>query len=348
MRKNSESLRNKFYCGDALKLSKRHIQDGQIDLIITDPPYGISGQTLDTHYHRDESMVVGDYVEWQAKEYAEKTNAWIEEAERILRPGGSIYVVSGYTHLSKVLTALSRTGLEEINHVIWKYQFGPSTTKKFVSSHCHVLYYWKPGGERTWNQFSRFGQTEKTDCGRSKQYKDLEDVWLINRENKPGQSKNKNELPVQLVAKMIQYSSNEKDLICDFFLGGFTTAKVAKGLGRYSCGFEISDQSFIHGLGKWKDTVEGYLSSGEADCEIPFGKNDRPRNQGKPISEQEREQIIAAFVQGKVRKKSKKQIMEEVMSKHGRGLQAIEKILKSAGGWSSLIEIHGENQAVSQ
>ena len=40
---------------------------------------------------------------------------------------------------------------------------------------------------------------------------------MINREYKPNQIKNKNELPTQLLIKMMQYSSNENDLICDFF-----------------------------------------------------------------------------------------------------------------------------------
>jgi glutamate synthase domain-containing protein 2 len=37
---------------------REHVKDGSVDLIFTDPPYGIDGDSLDIHYHRDESKVV--------------------------------------------------------------------------------------------------------------------------------------------------------------------------------------------------------------------------------------------------------------------------------------------------
>lgn len=43
---------------------------------------------------------------------------------------------------------------------------------------------------------------------------------------------------------MILYSSNPDDLVCDFFLGSFSTAKVALSLGRQACGFEINKNAF--------------------------------------------------------------------------------------------------------
>ena len=97
------------------------------------------------------------------------------------------------------------------------------------------------GRPRTFNLESRFGLIEKTDDERSLNNTDREDVWIINREYKPGQVKNKNELPYKLLTKMIQDSSNEGDLVGDFFLGGFSTARVAIGLNRRAIGFEISN-----------------------------------------------------------------------------------------------------------
>ncbi|MBU4334566.1 MAG: DNA-directed RNA polymerase subunit beta, partial [Candidatus Omnitrophica bacterium] len=75
-------------------------------------------------------------------------------------------------------------------------------------------------------------------------YQDREDVWIINREYKPGKIKNKNELPKALLRKMILYSSNPDDIVCDFFLGSFSTAKVSICLGRRACGFELSKIAF--------------------------------------------------------------------------------------------------------
>ena len=328
-----EQLRNKFFHKDSLKCSNEIIKNDQIDLIITDPPFAINARSLDKHYHRDESHVIDGYVEWSADSYFAKTRCWVREAERILRPGGSIYVVSGYTHLREILNALDESSLKERNHLIWKFQFGVSATKKFVTSHYHVLYYTKPGGEVTWNQYCRYGQLDKTDTGASRQYQDLEDVWTINKEYKPGKKKNKNELPTQLLAKMIQYSSNPDDLILDFFLGGFSTAIVAKGLNRDSCGFEISEDAYQHGVEVFQETEAGCLLNPPL---VPIGVNDKPLNQGKPISDVERSEILKAFADGKKFGARKKEVMEEVMGNYQRGYWSIEKILKEAGGWTNL------------
>ena len=239
-----------FYNEDCIKGAKKHLKDNSIDLIICDPPFGIDGNKLDRHYNRDESNVLEGYVEVSENEYPDFSMKWIAEAERVLRPGGSIYIVSGYSNLRHILNGLAITNLKEINHIIWKYNFGVYTLKKYVSSHYHILYYTKKGGNITFNKNAFFADYEKTTNGRSLNYLDREDVWIINREYKPGQIKNKNELPKLLLIKMILYSSNIGDLVCDFFLGGFSTAKVAIGLGRNACGFEINKNAFDYQNGE--------------------------------------------------------------------------------------------------
>ncbi|WP_342772109.1 DNA methyltransferase [Methanoculleus sp. UBA374] len=167
---------NIFYNGDCIVGAREHIPNDTVDLIITDPPYGINGDRLHRHYNRDEGFVVGGYVEVPAVEYGEILWNWIQEAERILRPGGSIYIVSGYTNLYQVLHALRETGLREVNHIIWKYNFGIYTSRKYVSSHYHILFYEKPGGERTFNLESRYGTGEKSPRNGSLNYRDRGEV----------------------------------------------------------------------------------------------------------------------------------------------------------------------------
>lgn len=229
---------------DCVKGALRHLADESVDLIITDPPYGIEGDRLHRHYNRDERFVIDGYVEIEARRYNAFSHAWIAQAQRVLRPGGQLYIVSGYTNLYDVLDALRATSLVEINHLIWKYNFGVYTSTKFVSSHYHVLYYAKPGGARTFNLQARFPLDASAENGGSANYRDREDVWVINREYKPGQKKNKNELPSALLEKMIAYSSNEGDLVCDFFMGGGSTGIVAIGMNRRFTGFEISKKAF--------------------------------------------------------------------------------------------------------
>lgn len=314
-----------FYNCNCISGAREYIGNESVDLIITDPPYGIEGDTLHKHYNRDEDFVIEGYVEIPTKEYGDFSIQWIKEAERILKPGGSIYIVSGYSNLIHILNALKNTSLKEINHIIWKYNFGVYTSRKFVSSHYHILYYEKPGKSRKFNLECRFGTNEKNAENGSLNYQDREDVWIINREYKPGQIKNKNELPLALLSKMIQYSSNEGDLICDLFLGGFSTAKVAIGLNRKAIGFEISNLMFDAKIEEVKSLTPGYLiNTLRAPVVTPT------RNRGKGWTSEEIDKLLKRYNEIKDCNKPEKEISTILQEEFGRGYWSIEKILKNS------------------
>ena len=324
--KSEEINGNIFYNGDCVTGAREHIPDNSVDLIITDPPYGINGDQLHQHYNRDEEFVVEGYIEVPASEYGEFSLNWVKETERILRPGGSIYIVSGYTNLYHILAALRETGLREVNHIIWKYNFGVYTSRKYVSSHYHILFYEKPGGERTFDLESRFGVKEKDLDNRSLNYQDREDVWIINREYKPGQVKNKNELPADLLVKMMQYSSNEGDLVCDMFLGGFSTARVAIGLNRRATGFEISQTAFEVKTRELQDVRHGYLLPSLRTPDV-----EERKNQGKSWTDADIKTLTDRFTRLAESGKTKQSIIETLEEELGRGRWAIEKMLKKQG-----------------
>lgn len=317
---------NIYFNGDCIAGAREYVPSNSVDLIITDPPYGINGDQLHKHYNRNEEFVVEGYVEVPASEYGEFSLNWIKEAERILKPGGSIYIVSGYTNLYHILHALRQTKLEEINHIIWKYNFGVYTSRKYVSSHYHILFYQKPGGERTFNLESRFGVKEKDSTDGSLNYQDREDVWIINREYKPGQVKNKNELPTELLIKMMQYSSNEGDLVCDLFLGGFSTAKVAVGLNRRATGFEISPSMFDTKIEEMRSIEPGFLLSTLRCPEI-----EELANQGKSWTTEDINTLVLRFNQLTESGKTKKETIKLLEKELGRGRWSIEKMLKKLG-----------------
>jgi site-specific DNA-methyltransferase (adenine-specific) len=315
-----------FYNGDCISGAARHIPDNSVDLIITDPPYGINGNKLHLHYNRNEDFVIEGYVEIPQKEYAVFSEKWIREAERVLRPGGSIYIVSGYTNLIDVLNALRKTNLKEINHIIWKYNFGVFTRQKYISSHYHILFYEKPGGNRTFNLESRYGLDEKSVDTRSLNNTDREDVWIINREYKPGRLKNKNELPAKLLIKMMQYSSNEGDLVCDFFLGGFSTAKVALGLNRRALGFEISRPIF--------DAKIKEIETLRPGCLIPSLRHSAsgiPENHGKSWTQEDRIRLKDEYERLVSKGTTKKELIGQLGEELGRGRWSIGMALKKNG-----------------
>jgi len=318
------SERGLFYNEDCIEGCRRRVPDASVDLIITDPPYGIEGDKLHRHYNRKEEYVLEGYIEVPAKKYPEFTRAWISEAARILRPGGTIYVVSGYTNLIHIISALQNASLKEVNHIIWKYNFGIFTRKKFISAHYHILYYIKPGGNVTFNTECRYGLAEKGKHDSSPNYRDREDVWIINRENKPGRAKNKNELPTELLIKMIQYSSNEGDLICDLFLGGFSTARAALGLNRRPLGFELSKTAFEHGVQSMKKIEPGYLLR---ELRSPIIRN--LPNQGREWTDADKDYLTARFRELQMSGKTKKMSLEILSHELGRGKWSLIKALDS-------------------
>jgi len=224
--------------GDCIAGMKNKIPDNSIDLIFTDPPYGIDGDKLDAHYNRDEDFVVPGYIDIPKSDYAEFSRQWIREAARCLKPGGSMYIVSGYSNLVYILNALHETSLMEVDHIIAHYSFGVYTSKKWVSSHYHVLYWVKPPRPKaTFNTNCRFLDSKES-------YNDRLSVQTLPRDYKPGTIKNKNQLSETFIEKFVLYSSNVGDRVMDPFLGGFTTARVAKRYGRIPVGFEANRHAY--------------------------------------------------------------------------------------------------------
>ena len=123
-------------CIDGMK----SISDEKIDLVITDPPFAINFKDKKANYNRTSSRVLSGYNEIKAEDYYDFTHAWMSEISRILKKSGSMYVFSGWNNLKDILTALDDIGFTTVNHIIWKYQFGVVTTKKFVTSHYHCIY----------------------------------------------------------------------------------------------------------------------------------------------------------------------------------------------------------------
>ncbi|MBN8215157.1 MAG: site-specific DNA-methyltransferase [Spirochaetes bacterium] len=309
---------------DCVRGAPERLEDGSVDLFITDPPYGIGGDKLHAHYHRDESFVVDGYVEVDAAQYAPFTRAWLAQASRVLRPGGSFYIVSGWTRLREVLDALHETPLTLVNHLVWKYHFGVNTRLKYVTSHYHILYGTKPGGKPVFNTHDRFGPQERDERGRSLLYRDLEDVWEIPRVYKPGQVKNKNELPQELLVKMIQYSSRPGDRVCDFFLGGFTTLRVARGMGREGCGFELNPKAYRSGLEALERVKPGSLLAG-----LRTPNPDAPPNQHRPWSPRERRELHARFSSHRKAGLTKRAAIQALGEEFGRGRFAIMNSLEA-------------------
>ena len=122
---------------------------------------------------------------------------------------------------------------------------------------------------------------------------------------------------------MIQYSSNEGDLVCDFFLGGFSTAKVALGLNRRATGFEISKPMFETRIKEIKVLKPGYLVPALRQATISTLENP-----GKSWSEEDLQRLQSGYDQLIAEGVTKKEIIAQLGKELSRGRFSIEKALK--------------------
>jgi site-specific DNA-methyltransferase (adenine-specific) len=236
--KKIKSHVNQIYnqdCIDGMAL----IPDDLVDLIITDPPFAIDFKAKKANYNRIGSRVLEGYKEIPKEDYYEFTLNWMRQCFRILKDTGSMYVFSGWNNLRDILNAIEELNFVTVNHVIWKYQFGVVTSRKYVTSHYHCLFICKNDKKRKFFPYERFGKNEKNEQGGSLHYQDKEDVWQIKREYWNGDQKTPTKLPAEIIIKILQYSSEKNDLIFDPFLGSGQTAVVSKMQKRNYLGFEI-------------------------------------------------------------------------------------------------------------
>ena len=179
----------------------------------------------------------------------------------LLAEDGSIYV-----HCDWRVNSYIRLVLDEVfgkdnhrNEIIWHYQSGGRQAKLFSRKHDNIYLYTKgdnwafdadavgvPRGEEKRNNMKRGQDSDGRkywsikSAGKIYKYYDDEkitpaDVWIdINhiQQKDPQRVGYPTQKQEKLLERIIKASSNEGDLIADFFCGSGTTAAVAEKLGR--------------------------------------------------------------------------------------------------------------------
>lgn len=195
-----------------------------IDLVIADPPFGISFSGLDLGYNRKKELVIKGYNEIAVENYSKFTAKWVSQLPRLLREHASVWVFSGWNNLEYILTEFRKNDFELIEHIIWKYSFGKFSKRQFVKSHYHLLRFSVDSKNCFFNLIEWYP----------------EDVWYIKKDYAPGKKKNGTKLPEEILRKILRFSSKPGDFVLDPFMGNGTTGRVCKKEFRHFIGFEIN------------------------------------------------------------------------------------------------------------
>lgn len=237
---------------------------GKVDLIYIDPPFDskadyrtkvvLPGLNLQQKPTVIEQFAYADTWEEGTISYLKMIYKRLVLMKELLSSNGCIYV-----HIDWHVGPYVKTILDDIfgkenfvNEIVWSYSWGIRTDSRWNRKHDTIYMYSKSAenikfnanevleerqvSESTANRLKYKGALIK-DGNKGRGDSELalpSDVWYIATIN--GMAKERlnyaTQKPEALLERIIKASSNEGDLVCDFFGGSGTTAAVAEKLGR--------------------------------------------------------------------------------------------------------------------
>lgn len=246
---NLGTERYKIYLEDAINMLSS-LEDGSIDLLFADPPYNIGksfGKCKDRWNSEEE------YLEWCYE--------WLDLCVKKLKSDGSMYIMAS-TQMMPFFDLYLRKRMTILSRIVWSYDSsGVQARNYYGSMYEPLLFCVKDKSHYTFNSDDILVEA-KTGAKRHlidyrknppqpyKTEKVPGNVWNYPRvryrmdeyENHPTQK------PIGLLERIIKASSNVNDLVVDPFGGSFTTAYVAKQLGRRSISCDIEEDYVKIGL----------------------------------------------------------------------------------------------------
>lgn len=176
------------------------------------------------------------------------------EMKRVLKNNGTIYI-----HCDWHINHWVRTLLDEVfgyenflNEIIWSYNSAPRRKNCFGNRHDTIFRYSKTN-EFIFNDEQvrePYSPTAPKEYAKAAYYhpsgKIMGDVWNIkiigqNDKSRTGYSTEK---PKELAERIIKVSSNEQDIVADFYMGSGVTAATALNLNRKFIGCDINERAF--------------------------------------------------------------------------------------------------------
>ena len=228
------------------------IEDESIPLIYIDPPFNTGQDRRHTRLKTVRDDVNGDRtgfggqryrtVRLGAQEFVDTFDDFmdfiaprLQEAHRILSPTGSFFFHIDYreAHYCKVLLD-SIFGREcFMNEIIWSYDFGGRSKRRWPAKHDTILWYAKNPDHYTFNYdaidripYLAPGLVTKEKAARGKTPTDVwwQTIVPTNSRERTGYPAQK---PLAILERIVRVHSKPGDLVLDFFAGSGTTGEAA-------------------------------------------------------------------------------------------------------------------------
>jgi DNA modification methylase len=242
---------NRLIHGDCLAIM-RALPDASFDVLYLDPPFF---SRKDYHLPVSDGQREHSFSDTWAgglQAYLDWLGVRLAEMHRLLQPEGALFVHLDWhaVHYVKVLLDHLFGYANFQNEFIWYYSGGGASGQRFARKHDTILYYtksakrWKFYADRVrqaykWTRGQRRADGSARDYARGKLPDDVWEChalmpWAMENLGYPTQK------PEALMERLLLATTDEGDLVGDFFCGSATTLAVAQRLGRRWVGADAS------------------------------------------------------------------------------------------------------------
>ena len=209
--------RHRLMCGDAtIEEDVLKLMDGKkANLILTDPPYGVSFQSSDGLSIQNDSI--------KGEEFYQFLLASMQNMVSVLEPGGAAYVFHADTEGLNFRRAFVDAGLHLAGCCIWVKNSLVLGRSDYQWQHEPVLYGFLKNGKHSW--YSDRKQTT---------------IWNF---DKPKRNKNHpTSKPLDLLAYPIGNSTQANAIVLDTFGGSGSTLMACEQTNRICCTMELDEK----------------------------------------------------------------------------------------------------------
>tara|TARA_R110000744_G_scaffold36034_3_gene83161 strand:- start:40625 stop:41704 length:1080 start_codon:yes stop_codon:yes gene_type:complete len=226
--------------GECVEVMKS-LPDASVDLVFADPPYNLQ---LGGDLHRpDNSKVDAVDNDWDQiggfDDYDLFTWQWMEQARRVLKPNGAIWVIGSYHNIFRVGGILQDAGFWVLNDIIWRKTNPMPNFKgtRFTNAHETLIWAAKTkDGRPTFNYAAMKALNDGVQ---------MRSDWSLpicsggeRLKGDDGKKAHPTQKPESLLHRVLLSTTNPGDLVLDPFFGTGTTGAAAKRLGRHYIGIE--------------------------------------------------------------------------------------------------------------
>jgi DNA modification methylase len=224
---------HRLLCGDSTKPEDvSRLMDGQkAEMVFTDPPYALFGNSTGVHGIADDKMVRPFF-----RDIGRASMEWVENF-------GHVYLCCDWHTASVIQSVIGEVGLTAKNLCVWDKGDGGIGANY---QQCYELIWFFTNSPRAKGTMARKEAGEKTVNG-------VPNIWRFPRVQKD--RIHNAEKPVGMVSVPITNGSKQGNIVLDFFSGSGTVLIACEQLGRKARAIEISPAYVAVAIQRWADAT---------------------------------------------------------------------------------------------